>query len=287
MRISTDNGPIRNRFGDLKAVEMIAQAGFDGIDYTFYEIDPHHDILALPGVQRRKLAAQVRICAQDYGMDFPQAHAPVEYRYTEPLSAKSYQDIIRSMEFTAELGCKQIVIHSLKFSQEVKDADARNRDYLRSFLPYAREFDLSIGVENLFIIDDGNGQCRGLYATAQEMNSFVDSLEDQHFKVCCDLGHAAVCGVEPQDFIRAMHPQRMTMLHVHDTDYQNDLHTLPYLGRQNWSAITQALAEIGYSGSMNMELCGFYPCFPQALFPEALHMAACTARKLAQDIADL
>lgn len=266
---------------------MIAQAGFDGIDYTFYEIDPHNDILALHGVQRRSLASQVRACAQDYGLDFPQAHAPFEYRYAEPLSAKSYQDVIRSMEFAAELGCRQIVIHTLKFPKEDKDADARNRDFLRSFLPYAREFDLSIGVENLFIFDGGSGRCRGLHAAAQEMNSFVDLLEDQRFKVCCDLGHAAVCGVEPQDFIRAMHPQRMTMLHVHDTDYQNDLHTLPYLGRQNWSAITQALAEIGYSGSMNMELCGFYHCFPQTLFSEALRIAACTARKLAQDVSDL
>ena len=33
MKISTDNGPIRNMFGDVKAVEMIAAAGFDGIDY--------------------------------------------------------------------------------------------------------------------------------------------------------------------------------------------------------------------------------------------------------------
>ena len=38
MRISTDNGPIRNMFGDVKAVEMIAAAGFEGIDYTFYDI---------------------------------------------------------------------------------------------------------------------------------------------------------------------------------------------------------------------------------------------------------
>ena len=48
MRISTDNGPIRNMFGDVKAVEMIAAAGFDGIDYTFYDISKENDILALP-----------------------------------------------------------------------------------------------------------------------------------------------------------------------------------------------------------------------------------------------
>lgn len=284
MRISTDNGPIRNRFGDLKAVELIARAGFDGIDYTFYEIDPHNDILALHGAQRRALAAKVRACAQDYGLDFPQAHAPFEYRYGEPQSAKSYQDVIRSMEFAAELGCRQIVIHTLKFSGEIEDADERNRAFLRSFLSYAREFDLHIGVENLFIFEDQ--RCRGLHASPEQMNAFVDSLDDSRFRVCCDLGHAAVCGVEPQAFIAGMDPKRLTMLHVHDTDYRNDLHTLPYLGRQNWTAITKQLAAMGYRGSMNMEVCGFYNSFPDALVPDALRMAACTARRLAQDVMD-
>ena len=38
MKISTDNGILRNTFGDLEALRMIRQAGFDGVDMTFYDI---------------------------------------------------------------------------------------------------------------------------------------------------------------------------------------------------------------------------------------------------------
>lgn len=286
MKISTDNGHMRNRFGDVKAIEMIARAGFDGIDYTFYDIDPRCDILALPEQQRRSLASQVRRCASDHAIVFPQAHAPYGCRPGETKGAKSYQEVLHSMEFAAEIGCKQIVIHTLKFPKEKPqmEVDAFNREFLRSFLPYADELDLEIGVENLFIRDAGCGCVRGQHASAQEMNAFVDSLCSKRFKVCCDLGHAAICKVEPHAFIKGMDAGRMTMIHAHDTDYKNDLHTLPWLGEQNWEAITDALAEIGFEGTMNMELCGYYPRFPDELVPEALRMAAQTARWLAAKV---
>ena len=46
MKISTDNGILRNTFGDLEALRMIRQAGFDGVDMTFYDMVPEQDILA-------------------------------------------------------------------------------------------------------------------------------------------------------------------------------------------------------------------------------------------------
>jgi len=77
MLISTDNGPIRNRFGDVRSTQMIADAGFDGIDYTFYDIDPENDILALSAADRRALADDVLACAKNAGICFPQSHAPL------------------------------------------------------------------------------------------------------------------------------------------------------------------------------------------------------------------
>lgn len=281
MKISTDNGPIRNRFGDMRAVEMIAAAGFDGIDYTFYEIDPHNDILALPIRTRDVLIEQIRDCAQENNVTVVQAHAPFDYHAGESKDSKSYQDVLRSMDFAAALGCRQIVIHTLKFQPGDERAEDVNREFLLGFLPYADALNLDIGVENLFVYDEKCRCFRGQHALPQQMNAFIDSLGSPRFKVCCDLGHAAITGVEPQTFIRGMSAQRMTMLHVHDTDYRSDMHTLPYQGRQNWNAITKALAEIGFSGSMNLEVCGYYSAFPMEMIPAALRMAAQTARHLA------
>lgn len=285
MRISTDNGPIRNRFGDVQATQMIADAGFDGIDYTFYDIDPNNDILALPDADRRALADDVAACARAAGIEFPQSHAPLAYRADESRDSKNYQDIIKSMEFAARIGCKQIVIHTVKFPRSDRhfDVNGYNREFMRSFLPYAEEYDLTIGVENLFIPDKKRQCFFGQHGTPEEMNEFVDSLNHPRFRSCCDLGHCALTGCEPEDFIRGMKADRLTMLHVQDTDYLSDTHTIPYLGKHNWDAITDALAEIGYTGWMNMEVLHFYEEFPDELVPAALRMAAAAARKLAKD----
>ena len=57
-----------------------------------------------------------------------------------------------------------------------------------------------------------------------------------------------------------------------------------YLGKHNWDAVTDALAAIGYTGFMNLEVLHFYEQFPDALVPNAIRMAAEVARKLADDV---
>ena len=80
MKISTDNGVIRNLYGDVEAVRLIHEAGFDGIDYTFYDMIPEQDVLEWPDEQRKRLADEVAACAASVGLSFPQSHAPYLYK---------------------------------------------------------------------------------------------------------------------------------------------------------------------------------------------------------------
>lgn len=283
MILSTDNGAIRKRFGDIKALQLICDAGFDGVDFTFYEMDAQNDLLGLPDAQRRRAAEEIAGCAKELGLCFPQSHAPFDYVYGQDRREKSYQDVVRSFEFCAYLGCKQMVIHTLKFPETVpvEESDRRNREFLRSFLPYAYEYDVNIGVECLFWPDPKRGCMRPRHGTPHHMNAFIDSLDDPRFVCCCDVGHCALTGYEPEDFISGMTAQRLTMLHIQDVDYRNDLHTLPFLSQLNWTAITRSLAKIGYRGAMNLEVLYFYERFPSAMIPAALRLSAEAARELA------
>lgn len=286
MKISTDNGTIRNLFGDVKSTQMIAEAGFDGIDYTFYDIDKDNDILALPDAQRHALARDVLACAKDNGIVISQAHAPMAYRPEDTFGSKAYDDVIRSMEFAAMLECPQIVVHTIAFPREDRTIDrrARNLDFMRALLPYAEQFNINIGVENLFTRDKKRKCFFGRNGTPEELNSFIDELDNPRFVACCDLGHCALTGVEPEVFISKMDAKRLTMLHVHDTDYLSDSHTIPYLGKHDWEAITDAIAKIGFTGMMNLEVLHFYEEFPKELIPAALRMAAASARLLADKV---
>ena len=286
MLISTDNGTIRNEYGDLEALRLIHEAGFDGIDYTFYGIDPSNDILNLRDKERYALAMQLREYAEKVGLTFPQAHAPLAMKYDEDYESKNYQDILRSLEFSYWLGIKQIVIHTLRYPREDLsiDSDAENRVFMRSFLPYAEKYDLDIGVENLFTHDLKRQCFFGRHDTPKWINTFMDSLESPRFKACCDLGHCAITGTEPESFISGMDPKRLTMLHVQDTDYKHDSHILPYMGKQNWDKITDAIAQIDFKGYMNLEVLHFYEMFPRELLPQALLLAAGVARRLANEV---
>ena len=286
MKISTDNGSVRTIFGDKEALRLIKEAGFDGVDFTFYGDQNTAETLELPDEERRALALELKAYADELGLTFPQAHAPFLTKPGEGPESKHYQDVIKSMEFASLLGCKQIVVHSLSYPDAPVDfdVDAPNRAFMLSLLPYAEKYDIDIGVENLWHRDRKRGCCIGRHGTPKTMNAFVDSLGSPRFKVCCDLGHAAICGVEPEQFIAGMDAGRLTMLHVHDTDYVHDSHVLPYMMNQDWDAFTGALADIDYQGYMNLEVLIFYEMFPKELVPAALKMAAEVARKLADEV---
>lgn len=283
MKISTDNGVIRNQYGDVEAVRLIREAGFDGIDYTFYDMIPEQDVLELPAKERNRLADEVASCAASVGLFFPQSHAPYLYSLKEDKQSKHYQDVVKSFEFCARINCTQMVIHTLKFpiGTPRETVEQLNYEYLRSFLPYAEEYNVNIGVENLFVYDSKRKCFRGQQGTPAEMNRFVDMLDHPRFVSCCDLGHCALTGCEPEDFIRGMSSDRLTMLHVQDLDYLDDRHLIPFLGMHNWEEITRSLAAIDFKGTLNLEVLHFYDRFPKELVPAALRMAASTARYLA------
>ena len=290
MFISTDNGTVRNIVGDRAALRMISEVGFNGIDYTFYAMEPGQDIFELPEEKRYALAMQLREDAEKYGIAFPQSHAPFDYQYGEDRSGKNYQGIVKALQFSGWLGCPQCVIHTLKFPRtEMSDeqSDEINREFLHSFLPKCEEYNVDIGVENLFQYDSKRKYYYGHHGTPESMNAFVDSLESPRYKVCCDLGHASLVGVEAEDFIAGMNADRLTMLHVQDIDYLDDSHTIPYLGKQNWDAIAASLAKIGFRGYMNLEVLHFYEQFPADLLPVALRCAADVARQVAAKVDSL
>ena len=97
-------------------------------------------------------------------------------------------------------------------------------------------------------------------------------------------GHAALCRTKPEDLIRGLSPDRLTMLHIQDNDLTDDRHLLPYLGELEWKPVTDALREIGYRGSLNFEALKWMKKFPTELFPAALRLLAETARLMAAEV---
>ena len=85
------------------------------------------------------------------------------------------------------------------------------------------------------------------------MNRLLDELDSDGFVMCLDIGHVAITGTEPEDYIRGMSNKRLKALHVHDTDGLRDRHWLMGDGVIDWVDFGNALSEIGFEGCFSIE----------------------------------
>ncbi|MBQ7322785.1 MAG: TIM barrel protein [Clostridia bacterium] len=278
MKLAIETYALRAKFGDEQALRLIKSAGFDGVDYSFYYTSEDSPIV---GEGYLEHARKVRGWLDECGLTCRQAHAPFRFVYGEAMdeSEPHYREIVRAMEAASVLGVEQIIVHSVRPPKE-EDTVAYNLQYFKSFEPYCARFGVRIAVENLFMRDKKRGCFRGRFATPASLCDFVRLLGSPHFVACIDVGHAALTGMEPEDFIDGMEPGVLKALHIQDTDYRDDRHVLPYMADLNWDGIMSALRRIGYDGELTFEVFHFFERVPEGLVPEALRYAAAVGRYL-------
>ena len=305
MLISMENVIIRQRVGDEKAVDMLKEAGFTGIDYSLCLMDDWEETVNAP--DSLKTAAALRRYAEERGMCFSQSHAPLRFRYGNKmdLSEKDYYRIVKSMEFAAALGAPMIVVHTVR-PTDGTDAMDYNLRYFRSLLPYAEKFGIKIGVENLYgAVNTSEAMKRATLGMPEAFCEIQDKLSSPYITGCLDIGHANLSYRNAPEFIRRS-AGHFEYLHVHDNDSVKDMHQIPavsrYFGRDKdwdvrcktkdhpspsltytvpWDEVTEALREVSYSGSMNLEILQYASIFPTEMLPGALRLAADAAKMLA------
>ena len=67
-------------------------------------------------------------------------------------------------------------------------------------------------------------------------------------------------------------------MHLHDVNFCEDSHTLPFTQKVDFEAVIAAMKEIGYRGDVTLESGNFPRKFPREIFPEAVRLMAATAR---------
>ncbi len=278
MKLAIETYVLRETFGDQEALRLIKAAGFDGIDYSYYYTSEDSPIV---GERYLEHAQKVRAWLDETGLTCYQAHAPFRFAHGDAMdeSDPHYLEIVRAIEAAAVLGAEHIVIHSIRPPKE-QDTIDYNLKFYRSFEPYCRKFGIRVAVENLFTRDKKRGCFRGRFATPEALCEIVRLLDSPWFVACIDVGHAALTGMEPEDFIAGMERGVLKALHIQDTDYRDDRHVLPYMADLNWDAIMSALRGIDYDGELTFEVFHFLERVPAELIPETLRYAVAIGRHL-------
>ena len=277
MILSTQTDVTASRYGLTKAVEMIAAAGFDAVDLSMFE-NKENEWMFKDGFE--KGINEAMKAADACGVYFNQAHAPFpSYRVgDEEYNKKIRPMLIRSIEIAGMAGVKNIVVHPVVFPENQKE---NNLKMYNELLPHAKKAGVKIALENMWGRDPRRGCIMpNVCSVASELADYVDSLDEEWFTVCLDIGHVGLVGEYEGDFIRELGGKRLTCLHMHDNDYVHDSHTAPMTMRLPWGEICKALADIEYKGDFTLEADNFLRPLPDGFYATGLKFMSEAGRYL-------
>ena len=255
MKLSSNIIKFHDELGLKKTIDVFSEAGFEEIDFNTDLKEYHTD------KYDETFYRNIKKYANEKGIGFAQTHAPFASSFTDQEKTKQrFDEIVRSMKHSSWLGAQMIVIHPCKHMDYRKENNSDlmiqyNLDFYKKLIPYAEAYELKISIENI-------PDC--ITETSEGLLTLLNTLNNDVFNVCYDVGHANICGQDPADMIRKL-GKKIGCTHIHDNDGICDTHTLPYYGTIDWESVMKAFADIEYEGNLNYEAGLFLNKAPIAL----------------------
>lgn len=290
MRISTEINSFARTLGEIPAIELLAEVGFDAYDLSLFKMryDPS---CAFCGDGYKAYAQEIRRAADQAGIVCNQSHAPYPSSVGEPeQDAAIYQQIIRAMEIASIVGAEIIVVHPLQHLNYATPGNPEileemNVSFYRSLIPYCEQFGIRVAAENMWQYDAAR-ECivDSTCSRAEEFCRYLDRIDSPWIVGCLDLGHVPLVGGDLPHMIRMLGRERLKALHVHDNNLTQDLHALPYTMCMDFDAVTTALREIDYTGDVTFEANNACRKLPAHLMREGARLMLGVGRDLAGKI---
>ena len=254
-------------------VNFAKQFGFEELDLNFDTAD-----LACDDWRARLEEKLLRI--QSAGMRVKYIHLPYDYPHAQQAEAWEVfaEATFRGIRAAKIAGADCAAIHPRTFPTANYDPDREYdnaRTFLQPFCEYAHRENVQLAVE----IMRGAGasapaRLRRFGTDTEQLIRLVDELDEG---ICWDTGHANI-SLQMQRRSLLKIGSRLKMVHINDNFAEDDIHLAPFLGRIDWQETMSALREIGYAGSLNLEV----SCdrLPEALRPIYASFMAESGRQL-------
>ena len=261
MKLAMNIEGFRARYGLEKAAQLCKTAGFDSCDYSLGAMRDRDNILN--GENYIAETELIRKTAAENGLPITQTHTPFTFKeWKDPVAYEEFimPAIRRSVEISGRLGAKVAIVHPLHhflYKGHEDEIFELNMDFYRSLIPICKEYNVKVGIENMFQVDPRRKHItHDTCSSITDFLRYIDTLDSEYMVACLDVGHIGLplSDNESWDFVRALGHERLQSLHVHDNDYRNDQHLLPYMGKIDWAQVAQALGEIDYQGIFTYEV---------------------------------
>lgn len=262
VKISTFTGALTRLGTPTLVVDTLKKAGFDYYDFTmmcpilgfelFYDSDDYLE-----------KAKEFRRYCDSIGIYCNQTHGSVPL-LAKGIDEKTQQELIdrakRTIEVSHILGANRCVLHPSDHH-----TIEENVKIFKLLADAVKENDMIIAVENL--------PGHGLFSKPQDFKKFLKKMNDSHFKVCLDIGHAEIeqTGSSAVSFIKTLKDD-IVCLHIHDNEKVNDIHQLPFTYSISFNEIFEALKKNKYQGDITFETGTYFNNIPNSLFLDALKL---------------
>lgn len=301
MLLSVQTGSILDPFGIDRGFEMIATAGFDGVDINLDHLLPSAQIRAnercgyfdRPEEDRLETLLPYKEAAERNGLRFVQAHAPFpNYVPDEETNAYVLDAVQKTIQLCGFLNCRNLVVHPGFQPTDVRMAPEEEWNYnIRMYaelIPHLRKYGVTCCLENLFSRHRGKvmeAVCASPYEAVQYIDHLNEMAGERLFGFCLDTGHANLVGKDLYAMIRQL-GDRFQVLHVHDNNGLEDEHLFPYMGIIDWERFCCGLKEIHYAHDLNFETFRTMDTFAPELAPKLLDLLHETGELLRRKILD-
>jgi len=230
----------------LKEIETISGLGFDYVELTMDPPQAHYSML-----QEKK--EEILRALDGKGMALV-CHLPTFVStadLTDSLRETSLKEVIHSLEVAAQLGAMKVVLHPSFIGGLGVFVMDRARVYAMKALDIitekAEDLGLCLCIENMFP--------RSNFLVEPE--DFVEIFKSfPNLKMTLDPGHANIEGRGEKralEFIRRF-PDRIHHIHANDNFGKEDNHLPIGAGIIDFPKIVKALKEIGYDGTVTLEV---------------------------------
>jgi len=290
MLLSTQNEVLLKTFGFEKAVTILKNAGYDAYDMSLFEMFTKADECPFNKEDYVEYTKGLRAYADSLGMPCNQAHAPFASSQGDEKDEWRFETIVRSMEIASILGAKCIVVHPkihLPYITEKKTLWDMNIAFYKRLIPYCEQFGIKVALENMWQYNHkGKRIIDCVCSRPEEFLKYLETLNSPWLVACLDIGHAALTDEDIPTFIRTLGKKHLQALHVHDVDFRDDRHTLPYTMDIEWAPVLDALAEIGYEGDLTFEADVFIRKLPAPLVETGVKFMADVGRYMVNTVTE-
>jgi len=265
-----------SRNTDLKVcIDIIREAGFKVTDFWLWKYSNPDGPMCQENW--REWIMDVKAYLDAAGIRVGQVHAlwdhdnQINEDYSYDLPRQVFKD---SFEACAMLGSKRLIFHPIERWFRMEDEGGRkkvldaNIEWYKALIPSAEKWGVELHIENLFdhqhVFQPGDPVFPG--STPDDILYIIDGIGSPLAKACLDSGHANIAGQDVPAMIRK-YAGKLGSLHLNDNygkigPIYEDLHLCPSYGRLPWKDIFEALEEIGYEDTLNMEVNAEIPKIP-------------------------